>query len=452
MFRGLQRPRLAAALLMLGVVAFGGSGCRDPRPRNLLLISLDTLRADHLGSYGYARPTSPFLDSLAAEGVVFERAHTTSPWTLPSHTSLFTGLYPSQHGVKNEGFSLPGDVPTLSQALAGRGFATAAVVSAHFLAPRYGLDRGFERYLVVPTNPRHGGAATTVTAEGLGWLAKRQGRPFFLFLHYMDIHSDYRPAPSFEALFASPYRGRVDGSTRQLRAFTRKLITFDDVDRARLIDLYDAEIRQLDDGLERLFSRLREQGELEDTLVVVTADHGEEFFEHGGVLHGQSHYQEMLHVPLILSGPGLPKGRRISEPVSLIDLAPTLLALFGAPAPATLPGRDLAPLWRSRDTSWPERSLFAEADRTVESRDTERALIRGNWKLVVHRDTGELELYDLAADPREQQNLAQSDPERAIRLAAELTATLASERRASELPQVSPSERRQLQSLGYLGE
>jgi len=451
-FRRLNRPRLAATLLMLAIVVFGGVGCQDARPRNLLLISLDTLRADHLGCYGYERPTSPFLDGLAAEGVVFERAHAASPWTLPSHTSLFTGLYPSQHGVKDEGFSVPEEVLTLPQSLGERGFATAAVVSAHFLAPRYGLDRGFERYIVVPTNPRHGGAATSVTANGLEWLGKQQGRPFFLFLHYMDIHSDYRAAPRFEALFAAPYRGPVDGSTRQLRAFTRKQIAFDAADRARLIDLYDAEIRQLDGALESLFARLREQGALDHTLVVVTADHGEEFFEHGGVLHGQSHYQEMLHVPLILVGPGLPRGLRIAAPVSLVDLAPTLLALFSAPAPATLAGRDLAPLWRTRNLDWPERSLFAEADRTVERRDTERALIRGNWKLVLHRDTGARELYDLAADPREQVNLAQTDPARASQLAGELTAALASERRAPELPQVSPSERRQLQALGYLGE
>ncbi len=452
MLRGLQRPRLAAALLVLGIAAFGAAGCRDARPRNLLLISLDTLRADHLGCYGYGRPTSPFLDSLAAEGVVFDRAFSAAPWTLPSHTSLFTGLYPSQHGVKDEGFSVPKEIVTFPQSLGARGFATAAVVSAHFLDPRYGLDRGFERYIVVPTNPRHGGAATTVSAHGLEWLAKEKGRPFFLFLHYMDIHSDYAAAPRFESLFSAPYQGPVDGSTRQLRAFTRKQIAFDAADRARLVDLYDAEIRQLDGALETLFAKLRERGALEHTLVVVTADHGEEFFEHGGVLHGQSHYQELLHVPLILVGPGLPRGVRIDTPVSLVDLAPTLLALFEAPAPPALAGRDLAPLWRSRDASWPERDLFAEADRTVERRDTERAVIRGNWKLVLHRDTGERELYDLAADPREQVNLAQKDPERAARLAGELTSTLATEKHAPELPPVSEDERRQLQALGYVGE
>jgi arylsulfatase A-like enzyme len=451
-FRGLERPRLAAALLMLGTAAFGAAGCRDARPRNLLLISLDTLRADHLGCYGYGRPTSPFLDSLAAEGVVFDRAFSAAPWTLPSHASLFTGLYPSQHGVKNEGFSVPKDVVTLPQSLAERGFATAAVVSAHFLAPRYGLDRGFERYIVVPTNPRHGGAATTVSAHGLAWLAKETRRPFFLFLHYMDIHSDYAAAPRFEALFSAPYQGPVDGSTRQLRAFTRKQIAFDAADRSRLVDLYDAEIRQLDAALESLFAKLREQGALEHTLVVVTADHGEELFEHGGVLHGQSHYQELLHVPLILVGPGLPKGVRIATPVSLVDLAPTLLALFEAPAPPVLAGRDLAPLWRSGDAGWPERDLFAEADRTVERRDTERAVIHGNWKLVLHRDTGARELYDLSADPHEQVNLADTNAAQAAQLADELTATLASEKHAPELPPVSDDERRQLQALGYVGE
>jgi arylsulfatase A-like enzyme len=450
--RGPALARSVGTILALVLCALAGSGCSGPRPRNLLLISLDTLRADHLGCYGYGRPTSPFLDRLAADGVVFEKAHAAAPWTLPSHTSLLTGLYPSQHGVKDESFSLPGELPTLAQTLGERGFATAAVVSAHFLDRRYGLDRGFERYVSVPTNPRHGGAATTVSATGLEWLAQRKGRPFFLFLHYMDIHSDYDPSPKFEAIFAQPYTGVVDGSTRQLRAFTHGRITFDEADRARLVDLYDAEIRQLDGALESLFERLRERGELDETLVVVTSDHGEEFLEHGSVLHGQSHYQEMLHGPLILTGAGVPRGVRVVERVSLVDLAPTVLALFGAPVAASLPGRDLAPLWRGADAAWPERSLFAEADRTDQRRHTQRAVVRGRWKLVTHRAGEAQELYDLDADPREQRNLAASEPARAAELAQELASALAAERQAPTLPQLDAASRQQLQALGYLKE
>ena len=218
-FRGLMLPRLVATLLVLAIAAIGSAGCQDAQPRNLLLISLDTLRADHLGCYGYERPTSPFLDGLAAEGIVFERAYAAAPWTLPSHASLFTGLYPSQHGVKNEGFSVPKEILTLPQALGERGFATAAVVSAHFLAPRYGLDRGFERYVVVPTNPRHGGAATTVSAHGLDWLA--QGNPAPV-LSLPALHGHPQRLPRSAALRVA-LRGALSGPGGRLDAPAARL-------------------------------------------------------------------------------------------------------------------------------------------------------------------------------------------------------------------------------------
>ena len=457
MLRLLRDPASRAIRLLLAIAALA-AGCGEAsQPRNLLLISLDTLRADHLGCYGYARPTSPFLDRLASQGVLFEQAYATSPWTLPSHASLFTGLYPSQHGVMTEELSLPTDLPTLAEALRGRDFATAGFVSGIFLGPRFGLGRGFERYGVIPTRAESGGSATSlsatdrVSAGGLEWLATRQERPFFLFLHYFDIHSDYRPEPRFAALFGEPYHGPVDGSTRQLRAFLRGQIAIDADGRAHLVDLYDAEIRQLDQGLEELFAQLRERGALDQTIVVVTADHGEELFDHGGVFHGRTQYQEMLRVPLILAGPGIPSGLRIDQPVSLIDLAPTLLTLLGALVPSAVSGRDLASLWRAPGAGWPERDLFAEANSPSDGASPQRAVLRGRWKLILH-EGGERELFDLGGDPRERVNRAAAEPERTADLASRLTTSLGSVREAPVLPKLSPAMRKQLEALGYLRE
>jgi len=457
MFRLRQDPACRAIRLLLTIAAFT-AGCGEaPQPRNLLLISLDTLRADHLGCYGYQRPTSPFLDRLASQGVLFEQAYATSPWTLPSHASLFTGLYPSQHGVMTEDFALPSDVTTLAEALRGRDLATAGFVSGIFLGPRFGLGRGFEQYVAIPTRGKSGGTATSlnatarVSAGGLAWLADQRGRPYFLFLHYFDIHSDYRPEPRFAALFGEPYHGPVDGSTRQLRAFLRGQISFDADDRSHLVDLYDAEIRQLDQALEALFEALRERGALEQTVVVVTADHGEEFFDHGGVFHGRTQYQEMLRVPLIIVGPGIPPGLRSDQPVSLVDLAPTLLTLLGAEVPPDVSGRDLAPLWQGGGAGWLERDLFAEANSTDEGGSPQRAVLRGRWKLVLH-EGGERELFDLGGDPRELVNRAGGESKRTADLASQLRSSLGSVRKAPTLPKLEPAERKQLEALGYVRE
>jgi arylsulfatase A-like enzyme len=353
--------------------------------------------------------------------------------------------------------ALPADLPTLAESLRGRGFATAGFVSGIFLGARFGLGRGFERYVSIPTRPESGGTGTSlsstarVSAGGLEWLASRSDRPFFLFLHYFDVHSDYRPEPRFAALFEKPYRGVVDGSTRQLMAYLRGQLAFDEEDRQRLVDLYDAEVRQLDQGLEELFARLDQQGALDDTVVVVTADHGEELLDHGGVFHGRTQYQEMLHIPLIVMGPGIPRGLRSQQPVSLVDLAPTLLGLFGLEAPPAAPGRDLSPLWKQGDAGWPERDLFAEANDTDGRRSPLRAVRQGRWKLVQHA-SGERELFELGEDPRERANRAGAEPAQAAKLANQLTNQLGSLREAPILPKLTPDTRKQLEALGYVQE
>jgi arylsulfatase A-like enzyme len=440
-------PRLASLIVGLALCA-----CSPEPPRNLVLISIDTLRADFLGTYGYERETSPTLDALASGGVVFESAMSAAPWTLPSHASLLTGLYPSRHGARGEDTALAAPVRTLAQLFADAGFETAAFVNSYYLSERYGFDRGFASFRYAPEFADKVGSSP-IGDRAIGWLGRERREPFFLFLHFYDVHSSYRPLPYYARRLVRPYQGRANGSTRQLLAFRRGLFEIGEEDARHLADLYAAEILQLDDVLARVLQALDADGLRDRTLIVVTSDHGEEFLEHGGVAHGRTQYQELLRVPLILNGPGVANGVRIAEPVSLVDVLPTLAGIFGLAVPPDLDGADLSPLWRGRaPEALVERSLFGEADHNNAQPDLLRAVRRGRFKLVLDRASGETELYDLERDPGETRDASADAPEVASRLRAELDAFLA--RRPDHTPQALPGladqERRGLEALGYL--
>jgi arylsulfatase A-like enzyme len=417
--------------------------------RGVLLISLDTLRPDHLGAYGYARPTSPHRDRLAAEGVLFEVALSVSPWTLPAHATLLTGRLPHQHGVRRDDLKLAPGTETLAVLLQRVGFDTAAIVNHLFLGTRYGLHRGFDFFRQV-AGPEQ--APSSVADQALGWLGARAADdpdPFFLFLHFYDTHSDYRALERYESLFARPYDGPIDGSTEQLREVLDGERRLAPEDRQRLIDLYDASVRQLDAEVGRLLAGLEQRGWLDETLVVVTSDHGEEFLEHGGVLHARTHYEELLRIPLIWRGPGLPRGVRVAEPVSLADVAPTLLARLGV-AGSAVAGRDLAPLW-SGGGRGEERFVVADGDRDNAEPDRYQSIRGSRYKLIRERRSGTSRLYDLVRDPGEQRDLADREPGRRDDLARRLDAFLAEG--AGEATAAEPlgeDELEQLRALGYL--
>jgi arylsulfatase A-like enzyme len=413
-----------------------------------VLVSIDTLRAGLLGCYGYERPTSPALDALAARGVLFERALATAPWTLPSHASLLTALYPSHHGVRRAGAVLPADVAPWAERLRERGFATAAVVNSRWLAEDSGLQRGFDDFLRVDDAvERREPSAVGALAEG--WLTQRR-EPFFLFVHFYDVHSNYWSLPRYEREFLRPYGGAVDGSTAQLRAVRDGHLELGKADVRRLVDLYAAGIRQLDDVLAHFVGLLRSEGLLERTLLVVTADHGEEFLDHGGVMHGRTQYEEVLRVPLVFAGPGVPAGVRVGEPVSLVDVLPTAFAALGEPVPEGLDGRDLRPLWQRPGATLGERMLFSEADWRNAEDDVLRAVRFGRWKLVSNRRTGERRLFDLARDPRERVDVQADHPELVARLAAALDELARGAREASLPGELTPEAIERLEELGYL--
>lgn len=442
--------RLPFILLALSAIS---CGAEVERARRVILVSIDTLRADHLGLYGYPRPTSPALDALASESTVFDDAMSASPWTLPSHASLLTGLYPSHHGlVSHEGY-LPASLETLAQRLSRAGYRTAGVVNSHNLGPAFGLDRGFQQFRYVEEEADQRAPSTAITDQATEWLDAAGDAPMFLFLHYYDVHSDYVSLPRYEDEFLRPDDGVADGTTAQLIGYREGRVSLDpDKDGPNLVDRYDAGIRQMDDELGRLLAFLDERAMSGNTLFVLTSDHGEEFFEHGGVLHGQTQYQEVLRVPLLVRGPGVARGRRVSIPVSLVDVAPTVLALAGLPPGDALDGVSLEPLWAENEGRLADRALFSEADHNDVEDDITRSVRYRSFKLHYNRLTRQYRLFDLEHDPGETIDVASEQANAVAALSERLSRFMAAARAPLDVPQraLTREEIEKLRSLGYL--
>ena len=459
----LTRRKLLKYSLRVGLAGMASSvwvsGCskRDVRKKpNVLLISIDTLRGDHLGCYGYNRPTSPTLDEVASKGLLFEDTMATSPWTLPSHGSLLTGLYPRRHGLKSFYHSLPKMISTMADVFRANGFSTAAIVNSHYLSQRYGLDRGFDEFtyekeILGLTAP------SKVGEMALGWLSKRHRNPFFLFLHFFDIHSDYRALPKYLKQFVRPYRGVADGSTAQLLAFRAGQFSLDDDAVNHMIDLYDASIRQMDDGIGKLLTFLESKNLFDESLIIITSDHGEEFLDHGGVLHSETMYEELIHVPLIICGPGIPKSRRIRNVVSHVDLMPTILSFLGMTRPLLLDGVDVSGFWKTNDFVVPERYLFSEGskgniipDEHSPKHDIKRAVRHPRYKMHYDRLSEQTHLYDLEKDRREKNDISSKHPRLVDAMFSQLKDFMAVNKTGRSLGPLSQEEIERLKSLGYL--
>jgi len=456
------RAAWLVALAWAGLAGGCGGGEEPSRPRNVILISLDTLRPDHLSCYGNPNATSPTLDGLAARGARFTDVTAGAPWTLPSHATMLTGLYPSHHGVKSHQTRLGEEIVTVAEELRAAGFTTLGVVNTHNIgAPQYRLGQGFERFEYITENEedprtlrlRTPNVGRLVVASGQEMLAKRDAsRPFFLFLHFYDAHTDFTPDESWREAFVEPYDGKLDGRTQQLNGVRNRGDTLAEPDLRFLRQMYDAEIRTLDDVLAGFLGWLAEQDLLEDTLIVVTSDHGEEFQEHGSVLHGRTQYQELLEVPLILAGPGVPAGRVIDVPVHGIDVTPTVLGCLGIASSMPRDGLDLSVLWKGG--SLPERALFAEADqdnRRVDLVDTKSMVRRGSWKLIQDRRNGRVELYDLEHDPHEVDDRSAEHPDLVRTLGTQLQGFRAGAVPIQAIAPPTPEEQRKLDAMGYGG-
>jgi arylsulfatase A-like enzyme len=418
---------IAAAAALMALMA----GCdREARRLNVVLIGVDTLRPDHLGCYGYDRETSPEIDKFAARGTLFENVVSQSPWTLPSFATIFTSLYPAQHGASALNTQLRTDQPTLAMMLLKRGYSTAGIINAPFLRPEFKLDRGFEYYDYKP--PFAGRIADGTTDDALAWIDAHRDEPFFIFVHYFDPHLPYGPPPPYDTEFYPDYAGELPAPfdinlfprARATNFETMRSVSAEDWDYIKA--LYDGEILFTDREVGRLISGLGDRGLEENTLIIVLSDHGEEFFEHGGFEHGHALYNEVIKVPLIVSLPGLvPENARLSEHVRLIDIAPTVLDFLGIEQRQHMEGVSLKPLITGNgEIRAAEAALLPPGIGYSESMlyGTERKAVTAYpWKYTYEMMSGQHTLMNLGADPGEMEDVSRDNPE-ALRPVEELLA------------------------------
>ena len=397
---------------------------------NIVLIAIDTLRSDHLGCYGYQQHTSPNIDALAEEGVVYENCYTAASWTFPSFVSLFTGLLPAAHGCTPDE-AIPARIPLFPEQLAKRGYFCAAVVSNPVLSSKYGFSRGFDEYddhsvsrevelgLLEPGNEHFRGevrASEMITGAAVTRIARRllrrataSAKPFFLFVHYFDPHDSYIPPAPYDLKFDPDYGGAMTGSgISRLRGSPPS-----GRDLQHLIARYDGEIAYEDSLIGELLQQLDQSSASLNTITVLVSDHGEAFAEHGKLLHGNSPYREEVHVPMIWRWPRvLPKGHRVTPAVSTIDIAVTLRDLLGLEDMGDLQGESLWPALVGRPVR--DRRLIVSQTAMADAPDVQPyhlALTEGTWRVHVRFDQhpgaeGSLvEAYEISSDPTEQVDL-----------------------------------------------
>ncbi len=400
------------------------ASCQSQRPLNLVLVTIDTLRADRLGCYGNSKIETPNLDKLAQAGTLFENAVTHAPLTAPSHASMFTGMYPTAHKVRDTGgFVLQEQQTTLAETLQQQGWDTAAFVGASVLKKSFGFAQGFAVY--DDQMPKPGAAGETgefperrageTVDRAIQWLGAQSDKPFFLWVHLFDPHSPYDPP--------TPFRQKYDGK------------------------LYDGEVAYTDQQLGRLFESVGKKSLPENTVIAVLSDHGESLADHGEFTHGVFLYDSTLRIAFLMSGPGVPKGLRVKQQARTVDLMPTLLEVMGLKPLPGMQGASLVPVFTGKET--PASFSYAE---TLFSKlnmgwSELRAIRTNRWKYI---RAPKPELYDLATDPGESSNVIAIHPVEAQELESKLRSIIG----ASEKVETAPVDRRtmdQLRSLGYLG-
>ena len=424
------RPLAVCVVLLLGALS---AGCRARSRPDVLLITLDTTRADHLGAYGYPQPTTPVLDALAAESVLFTQAYTTNPITLPAHSSLFTGTYPMFHGVRDNGtYVLRDDVTTLAEVLSAQGYDTAAFVASFVVDSRFGLGQGFGLYdddvgaewsrdeLEARTPHAFGFAerkANLVTAAANRWIGRPRKRPYFAWLHYFDPHQPVTPP--------EPHRSRFS-------------------------DGYDAEIAFADEQIGPVLAALEQRGSYDDTLIVVVGDHGEGLLEHSELSHALLIFDSTMRIPLIVKPPGLAaRGRRVAAVSSIVDVMPTILSVLGIAVPGDVQGKSLLPLMQGGPAD-ARRPVYMESmlPRLACGWGELRGIRVGGEKLIWGPKP---RLYRVADDPGEVYDLAAREPETVARLEKELRGALRTWSRPPSASSLAAPDAETLQRLAALG-
>ncbi len=446
-------PSVTPALALIMII--GGCTASEPTfvfpSAPIIIIDIDTLRADHLGCYGYTRPTSPHIDALAAESAVFEWAFSQAPNTPPSQASILTGLYPTTHGMVFDEDRIPDSVPTLAETLRDFGYTTAAFVDGGYMSKKFGMGQGFALY-----DNNFDTGLVTIGPKAIEWVENHVGLPFLLLIHTYDTHTPYSPPEGYRNLFLNSLDPPTPGfePTSEEMEDVRKSVWTDhprslpanDLEYAKA--LYDSEIRYVDDWVGNFVDTLNQVGLDEQAIIVLISDHGEEFGEHGSVLH-EKLYTTVTHIPLMIR---LPRGAHpsvIDDVVESVDLMPTLLELVGASTPDTVQGESLIPLFtgtkRHKNMAFGEWPYFG----------VQRFVAGPSYRLQLTKETDSVELYDYRNDRTEQQDLATRFPDEAALLRNALeqwerTVEADAARYDRESVPLDEATREQLKALGYL--
>ena len=416
---------------------------RKPQPqeiRQVLLISIDTCRADHLSCYGYSQETTPNIDAIADQGTLFENALSPLPYTLPAHCTMLTGTLPPFHGVlDNADYRLSEQITSLPRLLKDGGFSTAAFVSSFVLDARFGMDQGFDLYdddfedtsNTVGINQRRGDETTRRVIQ---WLDKHPTEKSFIFLHYYDPHFTYEPPEPFASGFKNvPPPQHVSARIQQT-----------------LFDGYAGEIAYTDQCIGQVIDKLKQLDLYDSTLIIITSDHGEMLGQHGEITHGYFVYQPALKVPLILKTPGHSRARKITDTVGIVDIMPTVCSMLNIEIPTPIQGQDLSACLSGGSLSTPDRHLLCQSlEPTKYSVNPLTGVVSDQYKYI---RTTRPELYDLVSDPHELNNLAAQEPERLQYMEQALRDILETSTRQKEIGKAGLDEatRRRLESLGYI--
>jgi arylsulfatase A-like enzyme len=450
---------------------------------NILFLTLDALRADHLSCYGYDKIQTPVIDRLADNGVLFSRTIAQAPWTLPSLASMFTSLYPTVHGAKKLEFAslrvggkklskVNDNVIWLSEILKHIGYSTRAFVNNQLISAKFGFDRGFDSYynlahqqsgtflwsyIIADENSTGQNATVMLTQKVLAWLESTAEQPFFLWIHYLDPHLPYERYKTYN--LKPEYNGKLkdDEFVRRLevKSIRSGRYNLKSADKDYLKSVYDEEILLVDENIGLILNKLEKLNLLDDTLVIFTSDHGEEFWEHNNYEHGHSLYQEVVHIPLILQLPGvLPRGLRITRQVRAIDIMPTILEVLGIEHNLNIQGRSLLSLIRGEEAE--DRIAFSENLVSFEER---KSIRDGKYNFIYFPYSDKKELYDLENDPRELRNIIDEQPDVGLKLQGRLLDWLRDCRnmanalgtdKHSEPVELDMGTKERLKALGYL--
>jgi len=469
-------------IILFFIILIALTGCTQKQPaktassqpeiKNVILIGIDTLRAEELGFMGYDRPTSPFLDEFAKRCVVFERTYTPKSLTLPAFTSLLSGKHVINHKTNGNGIVLPKELHLLAEDFGNAGFLCLGFPAAEVISKKYGINKGFDYYSDISGSPGAQIPGSMVNASVRRFLEgnpkkdelsfPENDKPIFLFIHYFDTHTPYSPDASTLNLFADPdYKGPFDGGYGIIGTYNAYKTELDEADLQHCRDLYDSEIHILDRYIRELFTMFEKAGLIDNSIIAITADHGENLGEHHNITHGHP-YEDGLHIPLMFHFPhDLYAGMRIDNLIECTDVLPTTMDAAGVPIPEMIDGRTLIPLMANPELPHPERNYLLALGGANDEKKTTYSVFDGTYRLIKDIRWSETSLfYNIMEDPHELTNIAADNPD-LVKLYESIIVLMAAGLSPPDIDdaviginegmaEIDPESEEMLRSLGYL--